>query len=40
MLFRGYETGPDGAGYVQEWRAQVLVVRQSDEIRAQRNYDA
>jgi hypothetical protein len=21
MLFRGYEKGADGAGYVQEWRA-------------------
>jgi hypothetical protein len=24
MLFRGYEKGSDGAGYVQEWRAVVL----------------
>jgi hypothetical protein len=24
MLFRGYEKGADGAGYVQEWRAVVL----------------
>jgi hypothetical protein len=24
MLFRGYERGSDGAGYVQEWRAVML----------------
>jgi hypothetical protein len=24
MLFRGYEKGADGAGYVQEWRAVLL----------------